>query len=189
MAGPPNFWSVFAEALRLSASRRSLVAFMPWWLLICIIVPPFLVFLASSHLRGQISENSVVTVFSAIAVVAGFFGSVSISTMAQVQRMTSEYPFSDYLRHEELFDLYLFWPQFTLLIQICLLLLSASGAAFIRLFEFDDLNRYLIAIDLGLLIYVCTKTWNLIELIRSLTWHYAEYQQLLAAEKRHAGES
>ena len=44
--------------------------------------------------------------FSAIAVVGGFLGSVSIATMGQVQKMASEYPFSSYLREQRLFDLF-----------------------------------------------------------------------------------
>ena len=120
---------------------------------------------------------------SAIAVVAGFFGSVSIATMGHVQRMASEYPFSSYLRAKNTFDLFLFWPQFTLLLQICLILFSTFAAVFVRLFDFDHFNKYIIAVDFGLLVYVCTKTWNLIELIRNLTWHYEEYARLFAEER------
>ena len=116
--------------------------------------------------------------FSAIAVVAGFFGSVSVATIGQVQRMISEYPFSSYLRQEKLFDQFLFWPQFTLLLQISLLLVSTSAAVLTKLMDCEYLNKYFIAVDVGLLIYVCTKTWNLVDLIRQLTWHYEEYNRL-----------
>lgn len=183
MSGPPNFWSLFAQALELSASRRSILAFCPWWLILCCVVPVGIVYFSGPFLRGQIPDSSAVTVFSSIAVVGGFFGSVSVATMGHVQKMASEYPFSGYLREQKLFDLFLFWPQFTLLAQICLVLLSTLAAVAVRLFDFDLLNKYLIAVDVGLLIYVCTKTWNLIDLIRNLTWHYEEYQRLLAEHR------
>jgi hypothetical protein len=109
--------------------------------------------------------------------------------MGQVQKMASEYPFSSYLREEGVFDLFLFWPQFALLTQIALILFSTVSAATVRLFNLDNFNQYIIAVDVGLLIYVCTKTWNLVELIRRLTWHYEEYQRLLAEHRRSTVEA
>ena len=183
----PNFWTVFAAALGLSTESRSGLAFFPWWLLSCCIVPVGAIYLVSSLLRSQVTEANAVTVFSAVAVVAGFFGSVSVATMSQVQRMVSEYPFSDYLREEKLFDQFLFWPQFTLLLQISLILISTIGALVVRLVDLDYLNKYFIALDVGLLIYVCTKTWNLVDLVRRLTWHYEQYNRLYNEQKKLAG--
>jgi hypothetical protein len=174
----PNFWTVFAEALGLSAARRGFLAYIPWWLVLCCACPLLIVFLLSNSLRAQITDNNATTVFSGIAVVAGFFGSVSVATIGQVQRMISEYPFSSYLREEKLFDQFLFWPQFTLLLQITLLLVSISAVVLTRLMDHDYLNKYFIAVDIGLLIYVCTKTWSLVDLIRELTWHYEQYNRL-----------
>ncbi|WFU28448.1 hypothetical protein QA649_20165 [Bradyrhizobium sp. CB1717] len=174
----PNFWSVLAEALGLSAERRGFWAYVPWWLTVCCALPLLAVFLMRNSLRPQITDGSIATVLAAIAVVAGFFGSVSVATIGQVQRMVAEYPFSSYLREERLFDQFLFWPQFTLLLQIALLLISAGLAAVTRLFEADGLNRYLIAVDVGLLVYVCSKTWRLVDLVRQLTWHYEQYNRL-----------
>jgi hypothetical protein len=182
MSRPPNFWTLFAQALELSAARRSIVAFIPWWLLICCVSPGVAVHFMGSLARPLTAESGAVTM-SAIAVVGGFFGSVSVAAMVQVQRMVSEYPFSSYLREQKLFDLFLFWPQFTLLAQICLIILSTLGAATVRLYDLGEFNRYIIAINVGLLIYVCTKTWRLVDLIRFLTWHYEEYQRLLAEER------
>lgn len=187
MNRPPNFWALFAEALRLSASTRSIRAFVPWWLITCGLAPVIATVLLGPWLRSSVPDSSAVTVLSAVAVVGGFFGSVSIATMGQVQRMASEYPFSSYLREEKLFDLFLFWPQFTLLMQICLILFSTFAAAFVRLLDVDEFNKYLIAVDVGLLVYVCTKTWNLIELIRNLTWHYEDYGRLLAEHRANGG--
>jgi hypothetical protein len=184
MNSPPNFWTLFAEALKLSASRRSARAFIPWWLIICTVIPLAGVYFLEPQLRAQLSDSNAITILSAVAVVGGFFGSVSIATMGHVQRMASEYPFSSYLKDENLFDLYLFWPQFILLMQLCLILISMCAALFIRLIDFDAWNKYIIAFDVGLLIYVCTKTWDLIELVRKLTWHYEHYNRLLAEEKQ-----
>ncbi|MGA2895636.1 MAG: hypothetical protein ABSE22_22475 [Xanthobacteraceae bacterium] len=183
MNKPPNFWEVFADALRLSAAKRGCLAYCPWWLITCCSVPALLVYLSGSIVRPRIGDSDAVTIFSAVAVVGGFFGSVSIATMGHVQRMVSEYPFSSYLKAEKVFDQFLFWPQFTLLIQIGLILFSICIALAVRLVELEELTKYFIAIDVGLLIYVCTKTWNLIDLVRRLAWHYEDYNRLLAEER------
>lgn len=183
MDKPPNFWEVFGDALRLSAASRGFLAYCPWWLAICCFVPVLLVYLAGARVRPWISDSDAMTVFSAVAVIGGFFGSVSIATMGHVQRMASEYPFSAYLREERLFDQFFFWPQFTLLIQIGLILFSICLALLTRLVELEEVTKYLIAGDVGLLVYVCTKTWNLIDLVRRLSWHYEDYMRLLAQER------
>ena len=131
------------------------------------------------HIRQEISGTEAVTILSAIAVVAGFFGSVSIAAIGQVQGMVCQYPFSGYLKEEGLFDQFLFWPQFALLLQIALLLVSTVFAAFIYVFNLSNWHAYVLAVDIGFLVYVCTKTWDLVDLIRRLTWHYEEYNRLL----------
>ncbi|UYO52270.1 hypothetical protein [Rhodopseudomonas palustris] len=183
MSECPNFWSVFAEALQLSAAKRSIMAFVPWSLTICSLSPCLIIYFFADFLRPQITDSNATTMFSAIAVVAGFFGSVSVATIGQVQRMVAEYPFSSYLREEKLFDLFLFWPQFTLLVQIFLLLVSACAAIVVRLIDVDCVVKYFVAFDLGLLIYACTKTWKLVDLIRQLTWHYEDYNRLYREHK------
>jgi hypothetical protein len=75
--------------------------------------------------------------------------------------MVSEYPFSSFLKQEKLFDKFLFWPQYTLLFQIGLLLISVIAAVSVRVIGQNSWNKYAIAFDVGLLIYVCTKTWHL----------------------------
>ncbi len=75
--------------------------------------------------------------------------------------MNLEYPFSSYLKHEKLFDQFLFWPQYTLVFQIGLLLTSVIAAVSVRLVEYDPWNKYLIAVDLGLLIYVSRSRFQI----------------------------
>ena len=90
--------------------------------------------------------------------------------------MVSEYPTSSFLKEEKLFDKFLFWPQYTLLFQIGLLLISVIAAVSVRVIGQNSWNKYAIAFDVGLLIYVCTR-WHLIDLIRKLTWHHEDYNR------------
>lgn len=177
MSKPPNFWEVFAQALELSATIRSWRAFFPWFLILCIATPLALVYAGNWLFGIKIADDGAITILSSVAVAAGFFGSVSIATLGQVQRMVSEYPFSSFLKEEKLFDKFLFWPQYTLLFQIGLLLTSVIAAVSVRVIGDVSWNKYAIAFDVGLLIYVCTKTWHLIDLVRKLTWHYEDYNR------------
>ncbi|WP_137044245.1 hypothetical protein [Pseudolabrys sp. FHR47] len=184
MSSPPDFWEIFADALRSSARNRSWRAFFPWCLLLSVGVPVAAVVLLKQISSLTIGDDQSVTMLSSVAVVAGFLGSVSVATMTQVQRMVSEYPFSSYLKDENLFDQFLFWPQATLIFQIGLLLFSVLAAILVRIVPCINLNIYVVAVDVGLLIYVCTKTWNLIDLVRKLTWHYEDYNRLFKEFER-----
>lgn len=184
MNNPPDFWEVFADALRSSARNRSWRAFLPWCLLLCLGIPVAIVELLKPIAALTVGDDQSITILSSVAVVAGFFGSVSVATMSQVQRMVSEYPFSSYLKDEGLFDQFLFWPQATLIFQIGLLLFSVLAAILVRIVPCVAVNVYVIAVDVGLLVYVCTKTWNLIDLVRRLTWHYEDYNRLFKEFER-----
>lgn len=182
--GPKNFWALFAEALELSASQRSFRAFIPWWLFITAICPVIAGYMFSWCFRGIITDATAAQILASIAVVAGFLGSVSIATATQVQKMASEYPFSSYLRDEKIYDTFFFWPQFTLLLQITLIVLATFSAITIRLINLGQFNNLIVLFNAGLLFYICTKTWKLVELVRTLSWHYEDYTRQLAEYKR-----
>jgi hypothetical protein len=170
---PPNFWRLFARALGTSAGERSFTAFIPWKLAILTATPIAATYFARSCV--VVPDISVsVTITSAIAVVGGFLGSISLSTSSYVQKMVSDYPFSDYLREEELFDQFLFWPQFTILIQIANILISMSAAVFIAVTGIQ-MNNYILAACMGFMLYAIWRTWALVDLVRVITWHDERY--------------
>jgi len=122
------------------------------------------------------ARKRAMAVLSALAVVGGFLGSASVSISGQMQRMISEYPFSDYLRRIDLFDHFLFWPQFTLLIQIVNIALSGMLFICIIILQLDNLAILFIMIAFSFMLYTFSKTWGLIDLVRIVTWHYDDYK-------------
>lgn len=174
----PRFSESFAEGLRQSAGKRGFFAFVPWWVLICILVP-----IGAYRLWAPCGTPDVrvlIGVFSAFAVVGGFLGSVSISSMAQIQKTVSTYPFSDYLKGLSVFDMFLMYPQLVLTIQLVFIFSNAALALIAVAADLDRLLWLLFYVELGLLLYTCTKTWVLVDLIRKLMWHYEEYTNLFA---------
>ena len=181
--GAPNFSESFAGAIKKSARQRSWGAFVPWWLMICIFGPILAVYFLSFSIFIETDKNIVLVLFSSFAVVGGFLGSVSVASMAQIQKIASEYPFSDYLHQEKLFDSFIFFPQLILLMQILFIIYSSISMSIILTGVNTNIINYLIFIGLGYMVYITTKTWALLDLIRILTWHYEEYTRLYEEEK------
>lgn len=184
---PPNFWQCFSDALRQSAGERGIRAYIPWWLFLSSALLPGAVYLWPSVI-GNVEDGASIALLAAIAVVGGFLGSVSIAAITQIQKMVSEYPFSDYLKEERLFDVFLFWPQFVLLFQIAQIIISTVSAVAVVVIKSPQWNLYLLGFNIGFMFYVTSKTWGLLEIIRILTWHYEDYFRL-KAEAEHAARA
>jgi hypothetical protein len=174
----PRFWSSFAQALQISAQSRGFLAFIPWWLATCIVVPVVFGWLAGGFKLPILEIGQVVTILAALAVISGFLGSVTVAALTHIQSVAAKYPFSDYLKQESMFDQFLFWPQFVLLIQIVHILFSTVSAVSVLFIVSQPTLLTIIAVNIGFTFYVVTKTWQLVELIRQLMWHAAEYEKL-----------
>lgn len=179
---PPSFAQLVAREIERSASVRGWRAFIPWWFFVCLISP----FIVEKYLGGYISKgissSDAIAVLAAIAVVSSFMGSTSIALTAHLQKVVSEYPFCNYLKEENLFDSFLFWPQFVLLIQIISVFISIIGAILVVIFK-DIFNfETIILYSVFITIYSFEKTWKLIDLIRKATWYYELYQSLYHGE-------
>ena len=114
---------------------------------------------------------------------SGFLGAVTVAALTHIQSVASKYPFSDYLKEEKLFDQFLFWPQFVLSIQIVHILFSTISAVSVLFINVPSTVLIIIAFNIGFTFYVVTKTWQLVELIRQLMWHSADYKKLYEENK------
>ena len=176
---PPNFPEAFARAVTMSARERRYIAFFPWLLILCLVAPSVIFWLARKHITYIPSKPEAMAVLSSVAVVGGFLGSASVSITGQMQRMVSEYPFSDYLRNLGLFDHFLFWPQFVLLIQIVNIAIAGMFSLIIIIFKIEIHSILLLMTSFSFMLYTFSKTWNLIDLVRIVTWHYEDYKYSL----------
>jgi hypothetical protein len=176
----PNFWQSFGEALALSAQRRGIRAYIPWFLMLILALGLTLT-VAALFLRAKVSNPDTIAALSAMLVTAGFLGAVSVGCMNQIFSTLTDQHFSEYLRTISAFDQFIAWPQLTLLIQMSYLFLCAMGIIAICIFD-ENIVRAIALCMLGALsIYVTNKTWKLVDLLRILAWHRQDFAQQLEA--------
>jgi hypothetical protein len=178
--GFPSFWNTLREAQALSVRRRGwLIAYTPWLFLILFDGALLGSWLLHNILKIEIATENSIQIFSGMMVVGGVLAAVSVACMNQIYVSVADPAFGDYLREEKVFEQLLFWPQFTLLIQIAFVIVCAIGL-FLSLSV--KLNGYLVfsvCCGVALMIYTAFKTWNLIETMRLLAWHRQDYLFLL----------
>ena len=144
-----------------------------------------------AHLfQPKASVTDTLATLSAMIVVGGLLIAVSVACMTQIYVTVSDPLFGDYLKEEDVFDQFLFWPQLTLLIQILYVIVTSLGIV-ISLSTSDEFVRLTnITAGIALLIYTTTKTWQLIDTLRLLGWHRQEYASLLLkAQQQRAATS
>jgi hypothetical protein len=156
---------------------------VPWLLAILFVLPQLFSDNITVMALNMSPNSNFVPIFSSILVVGGLFGAVSINVLNQVFSLCSNTQFADYLKEEKIFDIYIFWPQYALSIQILLMFsclasifayyTAGIGVVFIRISLFN----------ISMLFYTFIKTWDLIDMVRVLAWHRQEYLSLLEAEK------
>ena len=172
--GSPRLSKTYLDALRLSFEKRGLIALVPWLFIVTVILPLCTGTQIFEVLALGQNNQSLIPVFSGLLVCGGFFCATSINLMSQVISILSNQQISDHLKKIGAFDQFIFWPQFTLLIQISFLMLNI-----VTIFSYitapDSIfSQRLVFGALGFLIYTGLKTWNLVDLVRVLVWHRSQ---------------
>lgn len=144
-------------------------------------IVPIGILLIFRELDRPFPADSFSMILAATMTVEGILASVSISAMVQIQQIASQYPFSDYLKQEKLFDSFIFAPQFAFVTQ-CLAAFACVISLLLTPFG-TELEMELVVICMGLFVYALIKTLGLVDMIRTLSWHYASYQIFLEEAK------
>jgi hypothetical protein len=174
MSAAPNFWETLSKSLLRSAKSRGAMAFIPWLLIGTTTIPAVLEWYFC--VPAYASRPEALTIISAMLTTAGFLGALTIFSMGHVMSVCLSYPFSLYLAKEDLFDEFIFFPQLVLLIQILFIVICTLLVFFIELLgRFGD---YALVVSGGFFIYISIKTWSLVDLMRTMSWHYAEFQHI-----------
>lgn len=176
MAAPTPLES-FSEAVVLGIKRRMLWSLVPWYLLVCVSVPNYVVWHWYAEAAPLLRQRETLAVMSGVMVVGGLLSSVCVNLMREVFSLVSEQSFAKYLRKLGLFNQYIFWPQFTLFMQLFLMIYCVLVIAVFAIVPTAYLLPYLVATSFGGLIYVTTKTYNLVGMVRILVWHRQEYRE------------
>jgi hypothetical protein len=172
---PPSFSELLASEILRSTKNRGWRAYFPFLLIVCLFAPGVLLYIYGERMNSKLSISDAVTILSSISVIGSFLGAASVALTAHLQKIVSEYPFSNYLKSESMFDSFLFWPQFVLLIQIICTSLCIIFNVIIGVIGMPDISHYFIVYALFIMLYAFSKTWKLIDIIRIVTWHYEDY--------------
>lgn len=174
---PPSFFTIFLKSWKRTRDAHWIAGAFPFFLVtLCIIAPTF-IYSQINLSKVVIDDGIVITALSAFMVLSGFLGGFSISAMTQVQTISSTYPFSAYLKDEDLFDEFIFFPQFAIGVQIIAITIQCISIIIV-IFTPPRYDFLVLMYNIFLLLYLVTKTWQLVNLIRVLTWHYENYMRL-----------
>lgn len=171
--GPHTFIESFRESLRLGEEEYWFISYIPWMLILFCCMPLFLMKTSGYDYKGDLTISDVSVVLSAFSVVGGILGAFTISSISQIQILVCKYPFSKYLKECDLFNQFIYIPQYIFLVQMSFVIICAISL--IASIFYAPIRFELLIFCVGFLLYTSVKTWGLVDLIRLLSWHYGEF--------------
>lgn len=176
--GAPNFTTSVIDTLRLSAKRRGLMGVVPWVAVITHAAPLVAVGYFGVDIDKTADRGDVLEVVATCTGVAGIITAFSVAAAGQVYQIASSYPFSDFLKKNGTSDSYLVSPQMIFSAQMLTVALGILCSISIILAWHQWWMEYAIAVFIGSITYEIILTWSLVDLMRKLTWHKADYETL-----------
>lgn len=173
-----SFFISAKKAYALAVKHRKSDGALPYIFLFIVVIIPFCVFVAYEiELLNKIFQpnNNIV---SSILVVSGFLGSATIAAMIQIQHYCTKFPFSDFLKEREVFDIILFWPKLVFICNICLMIFCVSYYIISSFITSNFIKDFILLILCCFFIYVSIITYKIISIIDLLTTEYAIYQKI-----------
>lgn len=185
-SGAPKLSETFTEAIKLGFESKGLWTLVPW-----LLVPTFAVCILVANIwRCEIfailARPGFLNVLGAMMVIGGLLSTVCINIMRETYAITGEKDFAAFLRKLNLFDQYLFWPQYVLLLQLSLVVYCLVVISAIVVFPTQTFVPYLVSCAFGFLFYVAVKTYGLVDMVRVLVWHRQDFREQWEAAEREA---
>lgn len=183
MADEPSLLDAMIDARKLGYKQRGIISLVPIRLILLIVLPSILTFYTTKPNEFLLPDAGTISVLSAMLVVYGFFGAATVAALTQINEMATRFPFSDFLKQQNVFSIYTALPQYVFIVEILSIVLCCS-LIIVTSFLNDEINIYVILISSGATIYCCLVTIDLLSVIRGLSHHYSEYQRILHDESR-----
>ncbi len=183
MADEPRLLDAMIDARKLGYKQRGLISLVPTRLILLIFLPSIITFYATEPNDFLLPDAGTISVLSAMLVVYGFFGAATVAALTQINEMSSLFPFSDFLKQQNVFSIYTALPQYVFIVEILSIILCCS-LIIVTSFSNDEVNIYVILLSSGATVYCCLVTIDLLSVIRGLSHHYSEYQRILHEESR-----
>lgn len=171
----PKITQSYWYAIKLGYRNRGLMGVLPIFFVVTIIVPQFFADHVIVWLSSFPKEPNFYAIFPSFIVMGGFLGAVSINIMGQVFSITAHPEFSDYLKTEKAYDLYIFWPQFCLIVQIILIFSFVFSIVVYSIYGVGFMLARVLIFDAGIIVYALKNTLDLVDMIRTLAWHRHDY--------------
>lgn len=183
MADEPRLLDAMLDARKLGYKQRGLISLFPIRVILLICLPSVFIFYATEPDEFLLPDAGTISVLSAMLVVYGFFGAATVAALTQINEIATRFPFSDFLKQQNVFSIYTALPQYVFIVEIlsiilcCALIIATS-------FLDEYINIYVVVISSGTTIYCCIVTIDLLSVIRGLSHHFSEYQKILHEESR-----
>lgn len=177
MADQPSLFSALIAARRLGQKNRGPIAFVPVRIIFLIVLPLGFYHLYVKRDILSINDQNLYSFISAVLVVYGLFGAATIQSIVQIQQITTQFPFSDFLKKQKVFDIYNALPLYVFLIDMasificCLCLIISSTIK-------DTYNGHILILLTCNMLYCAIITYDLLNVIRGLAFHTEEYNRL-----------
>lgn len=181
MAEQPGLIESIFKARMLGYKHRGPISFVPIWLFALVIAPSILIYAFIDTSAAKTTDAIAISILSSMIVIYGFFGAATVAALTQINEIATRFPFSDFLKEMEVFEIYTALPNYVFIVQVLSIVICCAFVLFINLIG-DDINLYSIAISSGLTVYCCKMTIDLLNVIRGLSYHYAEYQKIMHEE-------
>ena len=173
----PKLFDTFADTIKLGLESRGVKSLVPWLLLLTFGLSIFVASYWHAEVVALIGRPGLLTILSAMMVIGGLLSTVCINVMRETYAITGEKEFAHFLRGLKIFDQYLFWPQYVLLLQLSLVIYCLLTISSIVVLPSHWLVPYLVACNFGFLFYVAVKTYGLVDMVRVLVWHRQRFRE------------
>lgn len=187
MAEQPGLIESIFKAKMLGYKHRGPISFVPVWLLALVVVPSILIYGFVDTSIAKTTDAIAISILSSMIVIYGFFGAATVAALTQINEIATRFPFSDFLKQMKVFEIYTALPNYVFIVQIFSIIICCAFVVAINIID-EYINLYSIVICSGLTVYCCKMTIDLLNVIRGLSYHYAEYQKVMHEEINGADE-
>ncbi|NML73639.1 hypothetical protein HHL25_05805 [Rhizobium sp. S-51] len=183
MAAEPTLLEAMIAARKLGYKQRGFISIFPIRIILLILIPSSFVLYATEPDEFMLPDGGTISVLSAMLVVYGFFGAATVAALTQINEIATRFPFSDFLKQQNVFSIYTALPQYVFIVEIFSIILCC-GLIIATSFCGDRINIYVVLISSGTTVYCCLVTIDLLNVIRGLSHHFSEYQKILHEESK-----
>lgn len=181
MADQPGIVESIIKARMIGYKHRGMISFIPVWFIAIVVLPSAVLYIFFDRIESVTTDATANSILTSMLVVYGFFGAATVAALTQINELATRFPFSDFLKQMGVFEIYTALPNYVFFVQVFSIIVCCACIVSVNLIS-DQINIFSVVICSGLTIYCCKMTIDLLNVIRGLSFHYAEYQRIFHEE-------